>query len=191
MPSDRQENHSQLRDATRLHDILQRGYAKFKSLEYEEAQQRFEEAAALEPRSAEAHAWLAAVYGRRIEGAWSLMEKVKLLQMLENEVATALDIDPSLPLARRMNGARMLNTPEMLGGDPAAAIDEFRYCIAKGMDEADVWLALAECYIQTEELDQAAAALEEALRREPGNEKAAELLRRLEGGSGSVPNDAH
>jgi len=119
------------------------------------------------------------------------MEKVKLLQMLENEVATALDIDPSLPLARRMNGARMLNTPEMLGGDPAAAIDEFRYCIAKGMDEADVWLALAECYIQTEELDQAAAALEEALRREPGNEKAAELLRRLEGGSGSVPNDAH
>jgi Tfp pilus assembly protein PilF len=43
----------------------------------------FEEAVTLDPRSAEAHAWLAAVYGRQIEDVWSMREKIKLLSMLE------------------------------------------------------------------------------------------------------------
>jgi hypothetical protein len=101
-----------------LRDLLDRGHSLFKNCEYEQSLKLFEEAAALEPLSAESHAWLAAVYGRQIEAAWSLKEKIKLLSMLEHETEVALEIDPTLPLVRRMNDARLLSTPDMLGGDP-------------------------------------------------------------------------
>lgn len=163
-----------------LQDLLDRGYRKFKNRKYEQSRELFEEAALLDPRNAEAHAWLAAAYGRLIEAVWSMMEKIKLLPMLESEIAAALEIDSTLPLARRMNGARLLNTPDMLGGDPAAAVDEFRYCIGQGMDEAEVWVSLAECYMKTDESAKAIDALKEALIREPQNEKAKELMQHLE-----------
>jgi tetratricopeptide (TPR) repeat protein len=52
--------------------LLNCGYSKFKLCKYEESRKLFEEAVALDPRSAEAHAWLAAVYGRQIEDGWSM-----------------------------------------------------------------------------------------------------------------------
>lgn len=160
-----------------LKDLLEQGYRKFNNRKYEQARELFEEAAALDPRSAEAHAWLAAAYGRLIESAWSMVDKIKLLPFLETEIEAALEIDSTLPLARRMNGCRLLNTPDMLGGDPAAAVEEFRYCIGRGMDEAEVWVSLAECYVKTDEPAQAIDALKEALAREPQNETASQLMR--------------
>ncbi|MEF3307214.1 tetratricopeptide repeat protein [Paenibacillus sp. GYB003] len=162
--------------AVLLQDLLGQGYRLFKNGKYDRAKELFEEAARLDPRSAEAHAWLAASYGRQIQAVWSMMDKIQLLPMLESEIEAALEIDPALPLARRMNGARLLNTPDMLGGDPAAAIDEFLYCIGQGMDEAEVWIALAECYMKTDEPTKAIEALNEALSREPQNEEANNLM---------------
>ncbi|MDF2660784.1 MAG: phenylacetate--CoA ligase family protein [Paenibacillus sp.] len=159
-----------------LQDLLDRGYRKFNSRNYEQSRELFEEAAALDPRSAVAHAWLAAAYGRLIESVWSIVEKIKLLPLLESEIEAALELDSTLPLARRMNGCRLLNTPDMLGGDPASAIDEFRYCIDSGMDEAEVWVSLSECYLKTDEPAQAIDALKEALAREPQNETAVQLM---------------
>lgn len=181
MPNDKQEREAS--NAILLRDLLNRGYSKFKLCEYEESWNLFKEAIALDPRSAEAHAWLAAVYGRQIEAVWGMTEKIKLLSMLENEITAALEIDPMLPLARRMNGARLLNTPDMLGGNFAAAVDEFLYCIDQGMDEAEVWVSLAECYMKTDEPTKAMDALKEAQSREPQNEKAAELLLHVKGES--------
>lgn len=167
-----------------LQDLLRRGAAEFRRENYERAQALFEKAAAVSPDSAEAHAWLAAAYGRRIDNAWSLPEKVEWLGKLEEEVAAALSLDPDLPLARRMRGAMLLYTPEMLGGDPEAAAADFRYCIAKGMREADVWVSLAECYIHMEDEPKALEALREALSVDPGHRKAKELKAKLKENKG-------
>jgi Tfp pilus assembly protein PilF len=163
-----------------LQERIQRGYRDFLNGEYERSKQLFEEAVAFEPRSAKAHAWLAAAYGRLIEKAWNLMDKIGLLSKLESEISTALELDSSLPLARRMNGARLLNTPPMLGGDAEAAALEFQYCIAQGMDEAEVWVLLAECYQKTEETAKAIGALQEAITREPLHERGNRLLQQLQ-----------
>lgn len=162
-----------------LRDLLRHGYSEFMSNNYKKAQQLFEEAVALIPLSAEAHAWLAAVYGRQIDAAWSLREKIELFPMLENEITIALEIDPTLPLARRMNGSKLLNTPDMLGGDPAAAANEFRYCIDQGMNDVEVWVCLAECYMKMDDPIKAKEVLKVALDLEPQYERAAQLLQQV------------
>ncbi|WP_163538811.1 tetratricopeptide repeat protein [Gracilibacillus sp. YIM 98692] len=159
-----------------LRDMLRRGYSAFKINDYEKAHQLFEEAITLVPHSAEAHAWLAAVYGRQIDAAWSLTDKMKLYSKLENEVTIALEMDPTLPLARRMNGSKLLNTPDMLGGDPAKAAKEFRYCIDQGMNDIEIWVSLAKCYMETADLGKAKEALNEALAIEPKNKEALQLM---------------
>jgi hypothetical protein len=161
-----------------LRDLLKRGRRKLADRKYNEARALFEDAVALNPNSADAHAWLAAAYGRLIE-AGSMLEKMKLLPFLETEIATALEIDPTHPFARRINGARLLNTPETLGGDPAAAAKEFLYCIEQRMDEADIWVSLCECYIKMEDTSKVLDVLKEALVREPEHERAKELLQTL------------
>jgi tetratricopeptide (TPR) repeat protein len=170
MEFERQEREREVRE------LLDRGYDLFKNGDYEQARAVYAKAVELAPRSAEAHAWLAAAYGRLIDEAWNLKDKIKLLPLLEEEIATALDIDPALPLARRMHGAKLLNTPDMLGGDPVAAAGEFRYCIERGMDDADIWVFLAECYLKSDEPEQAITALQEALAREPRHEQAIRWL---------------
>lgn len=158
-----------------LEELIRRGCRKLADGEFEQAGELLKQAAALEPQSAEAHAWLAGVYGRMIETG-NLSEKIKLLPLVEKEIATALELDPSLPIARRMNGSRLLHTPESLGGDPMAAAAEFQYCIDRNMDSADVWVSLGECYLTMGKLDQAAEAWKEALSREPEHIRARVLL---------------
>jgi phenylacetate-CoA ligase len=163
-----------------IQDLLDRGRRKLADRQFNEARELFRDAVACNPDSAEAHAWLAAAYGRLIE-AGIILEKMKLLPLLENEIAAALEIDPTFPFARRMNGARLLNTPDTLGGDPAAAAKEFSYCIEQGMDEADIWVSLCECYIKMEDWSKALEVLNEALTREPQHKRAKELMQQLSG----------
>ncbi|WP_239618257.1 AMP-binding protein [Cohnella mopanensis] len=164
-----------------LRDLLDQGRRKMADRDFHAARTLFEKAVALDANSADAHAWLAAAYGRLIE-AGIILEKMRLLPFLENEIKAALRIDSKLPFARRINGARLLNTPDTLGGDPAAAAKEFQYCIEQGMDEADLWVSLGECYIKLENPQKAKYALKEALAREPKHEQAKELLEQLDGG---------
>ncbi|MFC5468821.1 AMP-binding protein [Cohnella suwonensis] len=164
-----------------LRDLLDQGRRKLAGRDFHEARALFEKAVALDANSADAHAWLAAAYGRLIE-AGIMLEKMRLLPFLENEIMAALEIDSTHPFARRINGARLLNTPDTLGGDPAKAAKEFQYCIEKGMDEADIWASLGECLIQMGEPEKAKDALKEALAREPEHEQAKHLTEQLAGG---------
>ncbi|MEK3882970.1 tetratricopeptide repeat protein [Paenibacillus sp. PL2-23] len=163
------------------HEWLLQGRRKLAGGQFQEAKELFEQAVAEHPDSAEAHAWLAAAYGRLIE-IGTMLEKMTLLPDLENEIAAALDLDPALPFARRMNGARLLNAPEMLGGDPAAAAKEFTYCIDNGMDEAEIWASLAECYLKLGDRSKASQALQEALKRDPEDYKLKDLWQHLADG---------
>ncbi|WP_163581404.1 tetratricopeptide repeat protein [Gracilibacillus saliphilus] len=166
----------QEKNTTQVQDLLRRGYNSFKIDDYEKAHQLFEEAIMQDPDSAEAHAWLAAVYGRQIDAAWSLTDKMELFSKLETEVKIALELDSALPLARRMNGSMLLNAPDMLGGDPVKAVTEFRYCIDRGMTDLEIWVSLAKCYLETAELAKAKEALKKALALEPKNEMVLQLL---------------
>ncbi|WP_082083597.1 AMP-binding protein [Paenibacillus beijingensis] len=165
---------------TAMSDLLDRGRRLLAARKFQESRELFEKAVALYPHSADSHAWLSAAYGRLIETG-IMLEKMNLLPLLEKEIATALEIDPNHPFARRMNGARLLNTPEVLGGDPAAAADDFRYCLDQGMDEADIWVSLGECYMKLDDPHEAVRALQEALVREPGHERANELMQQVTG----------
>ncbi|RKP56224.1 hypothetical protein D7Z26_06180 [Cohnella endophytica] len=165
-----------------LRDLLDQGRRKMAERDFHAARTLFEKAVALDANSADAHAWLAAAYGRLIEGS-IMLEKMRLLPFLENEIKAALGIDSMHPFARRINGTRLLNTPDTLGGDPAAAAKEFLYCIEHGMDEADLWVSLGECLIKLEDPERARSALKEALAREPEHEQANELMEQLAGGN--------
>ena len=156
-------------------ELLRWGRRKLSRGEYEKARELFQRAVMIDPGDAEAHTWLAAAYGRLLE-AGSMLEKMRLLPKLEEEIAHALRLDPMFPMARRVNGARLLYTPEELGGDPAAAVEELRYAIEHGEDDADVWVNISECYIKLGKPEQAEAALKEALVRESAHERARKLL---------------
>jgi phenylacetate-CoA ligase len=164
-----------------LHELLDQGRRKMAERDFHVARALFEKAVALDANSADAHAWLAAAYGCLIE-AGIMLEKMRLLPFLENEIMAALEIDSTHPFARRINGARLLNTPDTLGGDPAAAAKEFEYCIEQGMDEADIWVSLGECLIKLEDPEKAKDVLKEALARDPEHEQAKELIEQLAGG---------
>ncbi|MFC5700523.1 AMP-binding protein [Cohnella faecalis] len=174
--------------ANPVRDWLGRGRRKLIDGRFSEARRLFGQATAFDPSDAEAHALLAAAYGRLIE-AGNMLEKIKLLPQLEKEIAAALAIDQKLPFARRMNGARLLNTPGTLGGDPSAAAEEFRYCIAHGQADADVWVSLSECYMKLGDSRQAIESLRQALDRSPKHVRANEWMRQLAGNSEASPSD--
>jgi len=159
--------------------LLDLGKEKFAGEDFNGAKEAFEEALTLNERNAELHAWLAAAYGRLIE-AGSMLEKIKLLPVFENEVRTALEIDPLHPFARRMNGARLLNTPETLGGNPSLAALEFQYSLDHGMEDTDIWVSLAQCYMKLGQSDKAYEMLRSALMREPGHRRAQRLMEDLQ-----------
>lgn len=159
--------------------LLDLGKEKFAGEDFGGAKEAFEEAIALNDRNAELHALLAAAYGRLIE-AGTMLEKIKLLPVFENEVRTALEIDPLHPFARRMNGARLLNTPETLGGNPALAAREFQYSLDHGMEDTDIWVSLAQCYMKLGQCDKAHEMLRSALMREPGHRRAQRLMEDLQ-----------
>lgn len=168
-----------------LRDLLNRGCAKLADGDFEQSRDLFKQAVSVAPQNAEAHAWLAAAFGRMIE-AGNMLEKMKLLPLLEKEISEALEIDPSLTIARRINGSRLLHTPAAFGGDPSAAAAEFHYCIDHKMDDVDLWVSLSECYITMGKPDQAADALKEALSREPEHKRASELLADVAKGASGV-----
>ncbi len=160
-------------------ELLSRGRELFMIGDYNGAKAAFEEAIVVNERNAESHAWLAAAYGRLIE-AGNMLEKIKLLPIFENEVRASLEIDPLHPFARRMNGSRLLNTPESLGGNPGLALGEFQYSLGHGLDDADLWVSLGQCYVKLGHADKALEAVQAALRREPDNRKARRLLEELQ-----------
>ncbi|WEK54865.1 MAG: tetratricopeptide repeat protein [Candidatus Cohnella colombiensis] len=167
-----------------LRECLDLGKNHFLSSRWLEAQLLFEQAIVIAPKAAEPHAWLAATYGRLIEGK-SMMEKIELLPRFESEVQAALEYGPKLPLARRVNGGRLLNTPDSLGGNVREALDEFLFCIKHGVDDADIWMSLGECYAKLGNAPKAVKALLTCIERDPQHVNAIQLLQRLESESNS------
>ncbi|MUT64886.1 tetratricopeptide repeat protein [Paenibacillus sp. NEAU-GSW1] len=151
------------------------GMLHLKREEYELARDFFQSLTDQEPNNAEAHAWLAAAYGRLLENG-SLLEKVMLLPDFEKEVATALELDAELTLARKVNGLRLLHTPKEFGGDPEEAAKELEYAIANGEKDSEAYYGLGLAYLATELKEKAEAAFIEALQYNPNHAEARQQL---------------
>ena len=101
-----------------------------------------QEAVARDPRSADAHALLADIYGSSIDGMFSGM---KYGPKADDQTAEALRLDPHNPQAWAVLGRKYLYAPAMFGGDIDKAVDAFRKAILYAPDsvESYVWLAIA------------------------------------------------
>ncbi|MGF7046865.1 Tfp pilus assembly protein PilF [Paenibacillus sp. DS2015] len=149
-----------------LHNNFYIGMIHLKNNEFEQAREFFQQITDAEPGNAEAHAWLAATYGRLMEFG-SMLEKIALLPVFEREVATALELNSELVLARQVNGLRLLLKPKDFGGDPEQAVRELEYVIENGVYECEVFYLLGLAYLATEDEVRAANAFTQALECDP------------------------
>lgn len=129
-----------------LQHHLYPGMVHLKDKEFNQARDFFQNIIDLEPNHIEAHAWLAATYGRLMEEG-SMLEKIAILPIFEQEVASALELNPEFVLAHQVNGLRLLYTPKEFGGDPEMAIRELLYAIENGVHESEVYYALGSAYL--------------------------------------------
>jgi tetratricopeptide (TPR) repeat protein len=123
-------------------------------------------AVARNPRSPNAHALLADIYGAEIDGMFSGM---KYGPKANAETAEALKLDPQNAQAWAVSGRKYLYAPSMFGGDLDKAVDAFRKATLydPNSDENFVWLAIA---LQKKgDLSGAREALGKALRLNGGS----------------------
>lgn len=117
----------------------------------------------LDENSADAHALLADLYGRKI-GYGGVFAGMKYGSKAEAEGNRALQLNNNDPFVYVVIGRRELYSPKMFGGDIDKAIASFRKSttVDPHYDEGFVWLAIA--YDKKGDRDAAKAAIAEALR---------------------------
>ncbi|WP_332693664.1 tetratricopeptide repeat protein [Halalkalibacter lacteus] len=140
-------------------ELLNTGKKNLLEDDYIAAKKYFQSAIKLDPNNGEAHAFLAASYGKLMENG-GFMDRIKYFPQLEKEIAIALKLSPDSTVARRVNGLRLIKTPKEFGGNPSKAIGEFLYCIERGVQDADLYYGLGLAYIQTKEFTKAKDALD-------------------------------
>lgn len=157
---------------------IQEGMQHMRDKNFKEARSSFERAVKLEPKHPVGHAWLAAAYGSLIE-VGNMLDKVKYHPLLERSLTKAFEIDQQLPLAHRVNGFKLLHTPEAFGGNVERAIEEFIYCLEHGLSDADLYCGLGIGYVKNKQLEQARASFAKALEQDPTNQRAIEELQKI------------
>lgn len=146
---------------------------------YAEAKATMEKSVKQYPDSAAAHAWYAISIGRLIERS-SVLNKMRLLPLFERETLKALEISPYLLIARRVNGMRLLNTPEGFGGNIKKAIDEFQYCLDNGLEDDDLYFSLGQAYIKLKDVAEGKKAFHASLNLNADHQQAKKHLKMLE-----------
>jgi len=123
-----------------------------------------QKAAALNDRSAEAHALLGDLYGAKISG---MISGMKFGPKANAETQRALQLDPNDALAHAAQGRKYLFSPSAFGGDIDKAIESFKHAVALDphSDEDYVWLAKA--YRKKGDAAQEKEAIAQALRLSP------------------------
>lgn len=124
--------------------------------------------------SADSHALLADLYGRKI-GYGGMLAGMRYGPKAEAESRRALQLDPNNPRIYVAQGRRQLYAPRMFGGDLEKAIESFRKSttVDPHYDEGFVWLAIA--YGKKRDSEASKAALDEALRINSQNIVAKEM----------------
>ena len=125
--------------------------------------------AQLDDKSADTHALLADLYGRRISYGAAMFLGPKYGPKVKDEVAKAMALDDKNPRVWASDGRKFLMAPKMFGGDPAKAIESLRKSLGLDVNQAETWAWLARAYKKQGDKTQANEAIQKALQLEPQN----------------------
>jgi tetratricopeptide (TPR) repeat protein len=125
--------------------------------------------AQLDDKSADAHALLADLYGRRIGYGSAMFLGPKYGPKVKDEVAKAMALDDKNPRVWASDGRKFLMAPKMFGGDPAKAIESFKKSLALDANQAETWAWLAQAFKKQGDKTQTKEAIQKALQLEPQN----------------------
>ena len=128
-----------------------------------------QQAISLNDKSAEFHSLLGDLYGRKI-GYGGMFAAMHYGSKADAETKRALALDANNPRAYACLGRKYLFAPKMFGGDVNKSVESFLKAtqLDPKFDENFVWLAMA--YRKKGDNSDAAKALQEALRLNPGSE---------------------
>ncbi|GKU77241.1 amino acid racemase [Paenibacillus sp. L3-i20] len=158
--------------------LLEESRICMEAKDFKKAQALLQEAIILEPNHPEARGLLALSYGLMLESS-SLILKMKLLPRMEKETKLALKLAPNWTLVRRINGMKLLNTPEQFGGNVQQGVQELLFCIENNFDDFDINFAVAQGYLKLADRMNTKHYLERALSIHPENAKAVKLMEEM------------
>ncbi|MEC3885146.1 amino acid racemase [Halobacillus sp. HZG1] len=157
------------------YSIVEKGVERCKEYltqkSYKRGKEIMEEVVKEVPESCEAHAWLAISIGRLMENT-GVLQKMRLLPQFEREILKALEISPNSLLARKVNGMRLLNTPEGFGGNINKAIDEFNFCLTNGLQDDELYYSLGQAYMKVKKVEEGKEAFQSTLHYNPDHKMA-------------------
>jgi len=118
---------------------------KAKILEFRNAMDRLNRAAALAPRDADAHFWLGVAMGRMGQ-AQGILHSLFLVGPLRREMRTVLAIDPDYSGAHRVLGEMDIQIPRFAGGSVSKGIKELADSVRLAPAATSNYVALAKAY---------------------------------------------
>ena len=125
--------------------LINEGMELLNQKKLDEAKGNFDKALSIDPSNSEAMTWLAITLGKKLDAA-NMINKMRLLPKFEKAVKGALLLDPDSPMVRRINGIRLLKIPVEFGGSLEKSIEEFLYCISRGMKDTEIYQLLGQAY---------------------------------------------
>ncbi|MDQ0229067.1 tetratricopeptide repeat protein [Metabacillus malikii] len=118
------------------------------------------------PTDGDSYAWLAAIYGLVIEEV-NFSEKLNYVEQLEENILKALKYSPNSKLVRKVNGIRLIKTPNEYGGDSQEGIELLEGLLAEGESEYDLYYHLAVAYTELNQFVKAKEYLANAIQLDP------------------------
>lgn len=154
-------------------DLLAQGKAAVERLDYEKAADLYEKAVTLNPKNADAHYNLGAAYGSQAQQAGAL-KQASLAKKAKNALETAVRLDPNHLEARMALVDYYSIAPGLLGGSNEKARQEAAEI--KKRDALQGHRAFARIYMRDKKPDLARKELVDAVREQPKNAKAHQIL---------------
>jgi tetratricopeptide (TPR) repeat protein len=129
---------------------------------YDRGRQAARRAVEQAPRDPRAHLWYG-INTARLGQARGIMNSLALLSTVKTEMRTALELDPSSPVAYALAGNVYLEVPRMLGGNLAKAEEAFRHGLRLDPHYTHLRVGLAKVLLRAGRPDEARTELQAVL----------------------------
>jgi Tfp pilus assembly protein PilF len=154
-------------------ELIAQGKAAFEKRDFDKAAELYEKAVAANPKSAQAHYLLGGAYGRQAQQA-GLLKQASLAKKARNSLETAVKLDPNYVDARMALVDFYTIAPGFLGGSEEKALEEAAEI--KKRDALQGHRAFARIYMRQKKNDLARKELVDAVREQPNNARAHQIL---------------
>lgn len=154
-------------------ELIAQGKAAFEKRDFEKATALYEKAVAANPKSAQAHYLLGGAYGRQAQEA-SLFSQMSLAKKAKESLETAVRLDPNYIDARLALVDYFTIAPAIAGGSEEKAMQQAAEI--KKRDSLQGHRAFARIYARQKKMDLARKELVDAVREQPNNARAHQIL---------------